>query len=188
MVNHRIILSPFDAKTQTVVLQKWLHLAHVACWWLDPQAQLESCLERPAGGDHALICADDSAVGYLRWEPIRPALLVQHEVYEIPSNSVDLDIFIGEVDYLGKGIGPKALDLLATRIADETDAAYLALATSQHNHRAIRAYEKLWFKLVKNFDDDRYGPAQLMALALHRGDSQPSAATHRSHDTERLKV
>jgi RimJ/RimL family protein N-acetyltransferase len=68
-------------------------------------------------------------------------------------NSIDwknshatLGIFIGEIDYLGKGYGTDAFKTLIRFVFDEMNVNKVKLDVYSFNERAIKSYEKCGFK------------------------------------------
>jgi len=76
--------------------------------------------------------------------------------------AVDMDIMIGDLSHLGRGVGPQAIRLLFHRLAEDSSAELVGLATSVENSSAIRAYEKAGFSAVKEFDDPDFGRCHFM--------------------------
>jgi aminoglycoside 6'-N-acetyltransferase len=93
-----------------------------------------------------VIAANGARVGYLRWQVVSREILDSVGLEEIPANSVDIDILIGEVSYVGRGIGPQALQLLIKRLREDASHPMLGLTTSVHNYAAQRAYRKAGFR------------------------------------------
>ena len=68
-----------------------------------------------------------------------------------------LDVFIGEPELIGQGIGSKIVALLSDYMLEELGASSVALTTDLDNHPAIRCYEKAGFEKVKEvLDTDTY--------------------------------
>jgi len=63
----------------------------------------------------------------------------------MPKESWGLDLFVGEPDCIGRGLGSQVVDLLCRHLFDEKNAGAVALWAAQDNHRALRAYEKAGF-------------------------------------------
>ena len=71
-----------------------------------------------------------------------------YEIEDLPQNMASLDVFIGEEDYFGKGLGPRIMEQFLREIVDPFyDACFVDPDTT--NLQAIRAYEKAGFKTVK---------------------------------------
>ena len=159
-------LEAFDAVRHEPLLATWLRRPHVSRWWGDPETVLRDVRNRPEQGGHALIVADGSPVGYLRWQRASRADLDEAGLTEIPDGAVDIDILIGEPAQVGRGIGPAALRLLLGRLAAEADVPLAGMVTSVENHAAIRAYEKAGFHRLRQFDDPAYGRCWVLVADL----------------------
>ena len=61
-----------------------------------------------------------------------------------------MDQFIGEPDYWNKGIGSSFLRLMAAYLKEAEAADVILLDPHKSNPRAIRAYEKAGFRIVKS--------------------------------------
>lgn len=150
-------LVPYDAARHGGLLREWLHRPPVVRWWGDPEAVLAD----PADGE-ALILADARPVGYLRWQRLTRAEVDEAGLHEIPDGAVDVDVFIGEPDAIGRGIGPVALRLLVDRLRQDATVPLVVLSTAVENHAAMRAYEKAGFRRHRCYDDPECGPSWLM--------------------------
>ena len=60
-----------------------------------------------------------------------------------------MDQFIGEPDYWGLGIGPRFMKIILEYLRDEREAKAVILDPHQNNPRAVKAYEKVGFKIIK---------------------------------------
>ena len=155
------------------LIERWLRSPHVVQWW-GTQEEFLSTLERRSSDAHALIAAGGRPVGYLCWQlPSREELEAAH-LTDLPETLVDIDIMIGEPEYVGCGIGPMALTLLLKRLESE-GVEVAGVATSVSNRSAIRAFEKAGFGLFRDFEepDGRY---RYMVTQLRRAVEQPVAA------------
>ena len=76
--------------------------------------------------------------------------------YDYPDNGhvvFAMDQFIGEPAYWNKGIGTSFLKLMADYLKEEKAAERILLDPHKNNHRAIRAYEKAGFKIVRSLPE-----------------------------------
>lgn len=158
-------LRPFDPETDLPRLRRWLNRPHVARWWGDPERALEEARHRPPEA-HVVIIADERPAGYMCW-----ATPSQHEreaagLTDLPADLLDVDVLLGEPEALGKGIGPHAGALLLAHLHATCDASCVGVGTSASNQRALRAAEKLGFRLVRTFDDPEIGPCCYMVLDM----------------------
>jgi RimJ/RimL family protein N-acetyltransferase len=160
-----VVLFPFEDGA-TDLLSRWLVAPHVARWYPEPQEHLDWAIHPPAGGERALIAADGVQVGYLRWQVVSRNVLDSVGLYEIPENSIDIDILIGEAAYLGQGVGPQALQKLIEHLQNKPSIPLLGLTTSIHNHAAHRAFGKAGFSILRQYNPPGYGPCHLMIKNL----------------------
>lgn len=163
-----VTLLPF-APGDAAKLSRWLRAPHVAQWYPEPQEHLDWALCPSVGGERAVIAASGVCVGYLRWQVVSREILDSVGLEEIPVNSVDIDILIGEASYVGRGIGPIALQLLIEHLRENASIPLLGLTTSVHNHAAQRAYRKVGFKELREYDPPGYGRCLLMVMSLRNG-------------------
>ena len=158
-----VTLVTFDEQRDRARLEEWLHRAHVTRWWSDPDFALSECLDRPEGGDHAMIYADSVPVGYLCSQRPARSEFDAAGLFEIPDGAVDIDILIGELEYVGRGIGPRALAILLDRLLADPTVPLVELCTSVQNTAAIRAFEKAGFRRLREFDDPVHGRCLMFA-------------------------
>ena len=64
-----------------------------------------------------------------------------------------MDQFIGEPDYWNKGIGSSFLKMMADFLKNEKAADIILLDPHKNNYRAIRAYEKAGFRIIKSLPE-----------------------------------
>jgi aminoglycoside 6'-N-acetyltransferase len=155
-------LGPFSQGLHGSLLAAWVSRPHVARWWGDPQVAI-----REAAAPHqpqALILLDGQPVGYVRWQPAPAEELRAAGLAGLPEGIMDIDICLGELEALGQGIGPKALELLLARLWQDPNVGTVMMATSVDNKRAARAYEKVGFRRHLQFEDPGFGPSWLMLI------------------------
>jgi aminoglycoside 6'-N-acetyltransferase len=163
-----VTLLPFGDGA-AALLSRWLVAPHVARWYPEPQEHLDWAVNPPTGGERALIAADGAQVGYLRWQVVSRQVLDSVGLHEIPENSVDIDILIGEAASVGRGVGPLALQNLVAHLQANPAIPLLGLTTSIHNHAAQRAFRKAGFSILRQYDPPGYGPSHLMVRNLAHG-------------------
>ncbi len=160
-----ITLRSFDPELDMERLRDWLSRPHVVRWWGNLDQELQHALQRP-GDTHAIIVADETPVGYVCWQIPTRDELAEAGLTDLPRNLVDIDIVIGEPDYIGRGIGPEAIRILLARLHREAVFSCAGLGTSVSNTRAIRAYAKAGFRLFRDFQDPEHGPCRYMWIDL----------------------
>ena len=88
------------------LLERWLAAPHVAPWFPEPAEHLAWALSPPPGGNQALIVIGGEPVGYIRWQSVFRSALDAVGLGEIPANSVDVDLLIGEPSFVRCGPSP----------------------------------------------------------------------------------
>lgn len=161
----RVTLVAFDAAGDLPRLEAWLRRPHVVRWWGDPDEALEDVRQRSPDA-HALIALDGAPVGYLCWERPTRDELEADGLGALPDNLLDVDVLIGEPEAMGRGIGPRAGQLLLERLRASGAAGWVGVGMSASNPRAIRAAEKLGFREAAAFDDPEAGPGCYYVLDL----------------------
>lgn len=162
-----VALTPFSS-TEVSRLRYWLVAPHVAKWYPGPESHVEWATNPPPGGDRALITVRGQPVGYLRWLAVAREVLDSLGLHEIPAGSVDVDILIGEPEFVGRGIGPEALLLLLSRLRHQGDVPLAGLTTSVQNISAQRAYSKVGFRILREYSPPGYGRCYLMIYDFDR--------------------
>ncbi|NEQ24135.1 MAG: acetyltransferase [Microcoleus sp. SIO2G3] len=160
-----VTLTPFSS-TEVTLLRRWLVAPHVAAWYPDPGDHVEWAANPPPGGDRALIAVGGRTVGYVRWQAVSREILDSVGLHEIPAGSVDVDILIGEPEFVGRGIGPKALLVLLSQLRQRRDVPLVGLTTSVQNLSAQRAYIKVGFRVLREYSPPGYGRCNLMVYSF----------------------
>ncbi len=158
-------LEAFDPELHSQRLRKWLHRPHVARWWGDPQQALEYSL-KCSPENHAVIVADGAPVGYMCWQPPPRNELEAVGLADLPKDLVDIDVFIGDLDFIDRGVGPRSLSLLLARLRVDSLVTAAGVGTSVSNERAIRAFEKAGFRLFREFQDPEFGSCWYMVVEV----------------------
>jgi aminoglycoside 6'-N-acetyltransferase len=144
-----------DEKAEYERMAGWRNQPHVREWW-DPDespltVEVARTKYRPDTQTDALTVAcvieqDDRPVGFLqfyRWSSYAD----EAQAIGIPfdKDTWGLDIFIGEPERIGQGMGSAAVDLICRHLF-ERGATSVALVAARDNARALRAYEKASFR------------------------------------------
>lgn len=151
------------AKRDLPMVGQWLNAEHVRGAWGDPEANLRLLSEPPAGGHwRAIIEADGRAVGLVMWQhPTREELDVA-SLNDIPTSVIDIDIMIGEIDALGRGIGSGAIRLVAEAVLSDPAVPFVIGCAHVDNHVSQGAFRKAGFRKDREFDDVPNGLYALM--------------------------
>jgi len=144
-------LVPFDPPRDLSVVAEWLHQPHVARWWGDPARALAEVKDHPVDTE-ALIQAESKSVGYLCWQTLTEEERTAAGLSDLPTDLVDIDIMIGDPEFVGQGLGPEALAQLLVKLrADGVDI--VGLGTALANQRALKAYTKAGFRTFRDFHE-----------------------------------
>ena len=160
-----VCLEAFDPELHSQKLRDWLNRPHVARWWGDPQLAFENSL-RWSRESQAVIVADGAPVGYLCWRTPPQNELEAVGLADLPEDLVDIDVLIGEPEFIDRGVGPRSLGLLLTRMRVDPFVTVAGVGTSVSNERAIRAFEKAGFRLYREFQDSEFGSCWYMVVEV----------------------
>ena len=160
-----ITLEPF-AESHLHLLSSWLHRPHVAPWYPEPGENVAWAANPPEGGAQAIIACEVRPVGYIRWQVVDRETLDSVGLHWIPSNAVDVDLLLGEPQYLGRGLGPLALEVLVARLQSNTALPLVGLTSSIANIHAHRAFEKAGFSIWGQYSPATFGPCHLFVRPL----------------------
>jgi len=160
-----IRLQAFDPGAHAAILREWLLQPHVARWWGDPRSTLESVLEWPVE-NCALIEADGVPVGYMCWRTPPEDELEAAGLADLPPGLVDIDVLLGEPELVGRGLGPRALELLLARLREDPLVRVAGVGTAVSNERAVRAFIKAGFRALREFHDPESGPCLYMVAEV----------------------
>ena len=73
------------------------------------------------------------------------------QIYKYDDNTYEYDLFIGEENYLNKGIGTIIVNKVNNYIYDKYKAKSIILRPFKRNIRAIKCYEKCGFKYISEY-------------------------------------
>ncbi|MCB0016421.1 MAG: GNAT family N-acetyltransferase [Anaerolineales bacterium] len=148
-----IRFAPVAAGDRSLIIG-WLQQPHVSQWLHGAGLQntldsLDQFLEGEAEFDHWLVSEQGAPFAYLLTSTVDQ---MAAEVAAVPfagDRAITLDVFIGEPDYLGKGLGTALIQQFIERQFPEiTDVLIDPEAT---NARAIHVYQKLGFRIIETF-------------------------------------
>jgi RimJ/RimL family protein N-acetyltransferase len=138
------------------LLLKWLEESHVKKWW-DANIKytidlVKEKYEPYINGDHQsihafIICINNIPIGYIQlYNPYD--FMKDNPVSNLPENLGGIDMFIGELSYLKKGIGLESLRLFLNNYAFKA-YQYIFVDPDYVNVAAVRLYEKVGFVIIK---------------------------------------
>jgi aminoglycoside 6'-N-acetyltransferase len=155
------------------LLLKWLEAEHVKEWWdqdvVWTQEKIQKkystyvkgfkrlelasgVIEKPM---HAyIICIKGNEIGYIQYYNAYDFPREQGFVLDatFPKSMASIDVFIGELSYTGKGMGPAAISAFVDEHLSNKFAAVF-VDPDLSNISAIKAYEKCGFKIQKTLED-----------------------------------
>ncbi len=144
-----------DAQDEYELMARWRNSPHVRYWW-DPDeppltvaAATEEYRPDTAPTTPTTLCIVELRgvpVGFMqfyRWN----SYAAEAEEVGIPFDDLawGVDVFIGESDAVGHGLGTRMMELLCGYLETERDASSVVLTTEVDNSAAIRCYQKAGF-------------------------------------------
>lgn len=157
-------LAAVDEKDWPLV-ERWLAAQHVREWWGPPDQVLKE-LKSHTREEMALICCDGQPTGLLAWQVPTRKELAEAGLEDLPEDLVDIDVMIGELDWVGKGRGQEALRQLFHRLRAE-GVPLVGMAAEVANERSLRCITGLglapWRDFVEEGKPYRYFVLRLSA-------------------------
>jgi RimJ/RimL family protein N-acetyltransferase len=162
------------------LMHRWLTTEHVRRWYGEEGRSLEEVTAHYAPRirgedptDSYIILYGETAIGY-----IQTYLIHDHPDYaksvDVEERAAGVDLFIGEPDYVHKGLGSILLRKFLREIVfakPETESCILG--PQPKNAVAIRAYEKAGFRYLKTIQvPDEPKPEYLMRITRAESMSQ----------------
>jgi len=144
------------------LLLKWLETPHVKLWWDSKiewtleliQKKYETYIIGPKLMNAYIICTESKPIGYIQCYNKHDFPREHDYAIELPESCAAIDWYIGEVDFIGQGIGSKALELfLDIFVFPRFDTVFVDPDTA--NTSAIRAYEKIGFQTISKMNNDK---------------------------------
>lgn len=149
-------------KSHFSLLLKWLKTPHVKTWWDQEIAWTPELIEEKYGSyvegyklekgvrkkiQAYIIKIENTEIGYIQFYKAQ-AFERNEPLHGLPESMAAFDIFIGDQDYVGKGVGSYALKKFLEEFVDP-EYEYCFVDTDVKNLSAIKAYEKAGFKKIK---------------------------------------
>lgn len=142
----------YDAAAEYEQLAAWRNQPHVRAWW-DPDdppmtaetavAEYQADVAGQGATRAAIIEVGGTPVGFVHFYPwaAYQSDLVAAGI-TVPAGAWSLDIFIGDLRWVGRGVGSRAVRLICDHLFRDEGASAVAFGVAKDNHRARRAYEK----------------------------------------------
>jgi RimJ/RimL family protein N-acetyltransferase len=153
--------------------RRWLLLPHVRRWWNDdpeehdyPEGTLAEWLTAIRGEDPTdmfVIALDGRPIGVIQSYRVRDYPDYVTELGDLAAPAVSIDLFIGEPDLIGKGHGPALLREFLPFAFERYKLDYCVIGPSKSNVAAIRSYEKVGFRYLKEYrEEDTVEPEHIL--------------------------
>lgn len=144
------------------LLLTWLSKEHVKQWWDDGDDTLEKVAlhygEQAADVQQFILVEKEEEgekpIGYFQY-------------YFLPNRSIGIDQFIGEEEYINRGVGERTIKMFVAFINQQHKPTCIILDPSPDNTRAIRCYEKVGFRHYETRRTEDGKLAYMMRLETH---------------------
>ena len=154
------------------LLRKWLGEPHMQEWWGEPEEELGFIRDMVEGRDTTrpfLIAVDGMPVGYVQYWFIghhqNAEWIADHPwLAELPSDTVGVDLSIGDAEQLSQGIGSAALKAFVAQLRRQGHTNII-IDPDPTNARAVRAYTKAGFRPISRLQG-RTGDVLIMQHEL----------------------
>jgi len=131
------------------LLRHWDEQPHIIAAKGTEDWQWEQELKRTVDWREQLIASTpDKAIGFV--EIIDPAREDSHYWGDCPEGWRAIDIWIGEADCLGRGLGTAIMEAVIARCFAHSDVQALVIDPLRSNTAARRFYERLGFRFIEN--------------------------------------
>jgi RimJ/RimL family protein N-acetyltransferase len=154
------------------LLGRWMESPHWREWWGEPETELGYIRDMIEGRDTTrpfLFLVDGKPAGYIQywfighhqnetWVKDNPWLL------ELPADAIGVDLSIGDVQNLSRGLGTAALKAFVAKLRAEGFRT-IVIDPDPANARAVRAYEKAGFRPIPELERHAKDGVLLMRLA-----------------------
>ena len=139
-------------KEDVPLLVRWFSHPHVHKWWpiLEQGEVIDHFLKRIRSKDTFgfIVYFDDEPIGYIQYYYINPEGEKSGKYLPtLPPHTIGTDQFIGDPDYIGKGVGTKMIKAFIEYLRKiEPNTTTLIVDPEPANAVAIRCYEKVGFE------------------------------------------
>ena len=139
------------------LIARWLSDERVLQFYegRDKPSDIDGVIEkfgpRAMGVDYVVPCLmiyQDNPIGYIQYYNLQEPEGREYGLETIES-VFGVDLFIGEPNLWGQGIGTRVLTALVAYLFDNLEARKVTIDPQVSNLRAIRAYEKCGFQKIK---------------------------------------
>lgn len=155
----------------------WIKKPHIARWWESDTYEkfVEKYRSEKAVENYVypfIMSLNEKPIGYIQYCLADKAddgwWMKQHGQ---PAGTVGMDIIIGETEYIGRGLGTMLVKNFVEKIFKDTKAPKIIIDPDPTNMAAIRCYERVGFKRVREIDSPSFfdaPPGKLLLMELKR--------------------
>jgi aminoglycoside 6'-N-acetyltransferase len=148
-------------------VEAWLRAEHVAEWWRDPLEiaveKRREALEGRREVEHYVILEDGRPVGMIQTYRVGD-YPEWGELVGAEPEAAGIDLFVGEPDAVGRGLGPEILhEFVHTVVFSDPKTTAVVATVEEANTRSWRAFEKAGFQHERDVEEDGL-PHRLMRL------------------------
>jgi aminoglycoside 6'-N-acetyltransferase len=105
--------------------------------------------------DMYIMVCDDTPIGYV-------------QIYK-NDESYEYDLFIGEEDYLHRGIGSRVVKMINDLIYEKYKVDHIVLRPFKRNVGAVNCYKKNGFEIIDEYEDeDTLGNKEIYLLMINK--------------------
>lgn len=137
------------------LLYKWCKNPSVYEWFEQRELTLEEVTKKyknkllNTNQDLYIIKYDDKEIGYTQIYKYEDDTKINN--IENYKNLYEFDLFIGEEDYISKGLGSSIIKEISNMIYTKYKADAIMLRPFKRNIRAVKCYEKSGYKLIDEY-------------------------------------
>lgn len=142
-------------------------------WWNDdpdehdyPEGTIRDWLEAIRGEDPTdmfLVRMDGRPIGVLQAYRVGSYPDYVTQLGPLPAPAFSLDLFIGDAELIGQGHGPRLIAAFLETAFERYGVEYCVIGPSERNAAAIRAYEKVGFRYLREYrEDDTTDPVHVL--------------------------
>ena len=160
--------------------RRWLLEPHVRRWWNDdpnehdyPEGTIADWLAAVHGTDPTdmlLIRLDGQPIGVMQSYRVNSYPDYVAELGELAEPAFSLDLFVGEPALIGTGVGPELLRAFLPIAFARYGLDYCVIGPARSNVAAIRAYEKVGFRYLRDYREEDTSDPDHMLLDMRRSD------------------
>ena len=150
-----LLIRSFEAEELSRML-KWLTVVQVLEWYEGRDACLtmetlsRKYLTPIPEGFRVILEYEGVPIGYGQAYRLTGDMFQEYDYPDSGRIVYAMDQFIGETEYWNRGIGTAFLKAMAAYLKENCGAEILLLDPHQDNPRAIRAYEKAGFRILRS--------------------------------------